>query len=139
MMGQQRQLTMQEALYQQHQQQEFERQRQMYDYQIQHPNDETTQLIRQSGTDPNSPAGKAMYAQALQTRLTPFQALDVQQPDGSTVRQLVRPPMAPTAPVGQLSDAPPAPPQNGGQTQPASGGFPRSQSAASPVLRRKPK
>jgi hypothetical protein len=131
MMGQQRQLTMQEALYQQHQQQEFERQRQMYDYQIQHPNDETTQLIRQSGVDPSSPAGKAMYGQALQTRINPFQAIDVTGPDGVTQRQLIRPPMAPTAPIGDLSDAPPAQPvaapqaMNGGQTPPASGGFPK--------------
>jgi hypothetical protein len=138
MMGQQRQLTMQEALYQQHQQQEFERQRQMYDYQRQNPNDETTQLIRQSGVDPSSPAGKAMYAQALQQRVNPFVALETQGPDGTVTKNFVRPPMAPAAPVGALSDTPPSQPQ-GGQTPPASGGFPRVQSAPGPVLRRKSK
>lgn len=123
MLGQQRQMQMEEQIYQNHQQSEMQRQMQMYDYQRKNPNDEVTQYMVASGIDPKSPQGQAIYSQALTQKTNPFVAMDVQQPDGSTVKQYVRPPMAPTAPIGALSDTPPQ--AQGGPTPPASGGFPR--------------
>jgi hypothetical protein len=73
------------------------------DYRAQHQEpDEFTQLMQRAQIDPASEQGQALYLQFLQNKANPFTQMRVQNPDGSESLQFMRPPMAPTAPVGNL-------------------------------------
>ena len=127
-------MKMQEDAYSARQMAEFDRQRQMYDYQIAHPNDQISQRIRQMGIDPNSTHGQSLLAMAFQNETNPLAAFDYKDGNGNTTKQFMRGPtptfLSDMINQGQPQASAPAawadsptPPQ-GGQTPPASGVFP---------------
>jgi hypothetical protein len=94
------------------------------EYQQQHQGpDPLAQMMQQAGIDPASPQGRQMYQQALQNKVNPFVAVTRQNPDGSEVREFMRPPQVPTAPVGGLT---PIDDEEGGPRPLGVGGFPGS-------------
>jgi hypothetical protein len=73
------------------------------DYRAQHQApDEFTRAMQAAGIDPASEAGKGLFLQYVQNKANPFTQMRVQNPDGSESLQFMRPPMTPTAPVGNL-------------------------------------
>lgn len=118
-----------EQSYNARQQSELQRQMEMYKFQMDNPNDEVTQLIRQMGIDPHSPQAAAYYGMALQQKTNPIQAIMVDDGQGGQTRQFYR---APTPPLPQVvTGLPPGAvplslPVQGGPTPPASGVFPRA-------------
>ena len=139
------QMALEQQQYEARQQSELQRNMAMYQFQMQNPNGEMDQAIRQAGLDPHSPQAQAMYAQRAQTLAAPLQAFDYNDGQGNITKQFFRP--GPMSPVGGPAGAPPlqvtdaasyaaVPPggtyttpdghtrqKPGGQTPPASGTF----------------
>lgn len=74
-----------------------------------------------AGIDPNSDQGRALYQRYVENKANPFTQMVRTNPDGSEVREWMRPPTVPTAPVGRLI---PLDDDEGGPTPQASGNFP---------------
>lgn len=74
-----------------------------------------------AGVQPGTPEFVAAAKQAWQNEINPFQVITRQNPDGSEVREFMRPPQIPTAPVGGLT---PIEDEDGGPRPLGVGGFP---------------
>lgn len=68
---------------------------------------EFRRALIEAGIDPDSERGRALAGQRAQNMANPMQAIDIQQPDGSVVRQYIRPPMGGAGP--QPAQAAPQP------------------------------
>lgn len=79
---------------------------------------ELERYMRAAGIDPASPQGRALFSNAANNQANPMTAIDVQQPDGSVVRQWVRPGPSSNAPAVLNSLPPNAVPIGGAASGP---------------------
>lgn len=83
--------------------------------------DQLERYMRAAGIDPASQQGRAMFEQAARNRANPMIAVDVQQPDGSTIRQFIRP--GQQSPQGLTDEELDALERGGPQASNPAGGF----------------